>query len=118
MPGTPPPTLRRIADRVDSRLTDLLAIERDRWAALDPELAHPIDEIARLVLSGGKRLRPAFCHLAYVGAGGGADDEIDIDAGAAFELMHAFALFHDDVMDDAADAAGAADHARTRRREP
>ena len=25
-----------------------------------------------------------------------------IDAGAAFELMHAFALFHDDVMDDAA----------------
>ena len=27
--------------------------------------------------------------------------QIDIDAGAAFELMHAFALFHDDVMDDA-----------------
>ena len=26
---------------------------------------------------------------------------IVIDAGAAFELMHAFALFHDDVMDDA-----------------
>ena len=106
MPGTPPPTLRRIADRVDARLTELLGVERDRWAALDPELAHPIDEIARLVLSGGKRLRPAFCHLAYVGAGGGPDDVIDIDAGAAFELMHAFALFHDDVMDDAATRRG------------
>jgi geranylgeranyl diphosphate synthase type I len=106
MPATPPPTLRRIADRVDARLTDLLAVERARWAELDPELAHPIDEIARLVLSGGKRLRPAFCHLGYIGAGGGADDAIDVDAGAAFELMHAFALFHDDVMDDAATRRG------------
>jgi geranylgeranyl diphosphate synthase, type I len=30
-----------------------------------------------------------------------------VDAGAAFELMHAFALFHDDVMDDAASRRGA-----------
>ncbi len=30
-----------------------------------------------------------------------------IDAGAAFELMHAFALFHDDVMDGAATRRGA-----------
>jgi geranylgeranyl diphosphate synthase, type I len=58
------------------------------------------------VLSGGKRLRPAFCHWGYVGAGGGTDDQLDVDAGAAFELMHAFALFHDDVMDDAATRRG------------
>jgi geranylgeranyl diphosphate synthase type I len=106
MPGTPPPLLRRIADRVDARLAGLLADERERWSALDPALARPIDEIARLVLSGGKRLRPAFCHLGYIGAGGAADDTIDVDAGAAFELMHAFALFHDDVMDDAATRRG------------
>jgi geranylgeranyl diphosphate synthase, type I len=106
MPGTPPPTLRRIASRVDRRLTDLLDGERERWAAFDPDLGRPIEEIARLVLSGGKRLRPAFCHWGYVGAGGGTDDEIDIDAGAALELMHAFALFHDDVMDDAATRRG------------
>ena len=106
MPGTPPPSLRRLADRVDARLADLLATERERWSSLDADLAHPIDEIGRLVLSGGKRLRPAFCHWGYVGAGGGADDQIDIDAGAAFELMHAFALFHDDVMDDAATRRG------------
>jgi geranylgeranyl diphosphate synthase type I len=30
-----------------------------------------------------------------------------ISAGGAFELMHAFALFHDDVMDDAASRRGA-----------
>ena len=60
MPGTPPPSLRRLADRVDARLADLLATERDRWSSLDADLALPIDEIGRLVLSGGKRLRPAF----------------------------------------------------------
>ena len=63
-------------------------------------------EIRRLVLSGGKRLRPAFCHWAFVGCGGDPDDPIVTDAGAAFELMHAFALFHDDVMDDAESRRG------------
>ncbi len=106
MPGSAPTSLRSIADRVETRLDEFLAAERDRWAMFDPDLAQPIDEIRRLVLSGGKRLRPAFCHWGYVGAGGGTDDQIDIDAGAAFELMHAFALFHDDVMDDAATRRG------------
>ncbi len=96
-----PASLPQLAERVTARLDEFLTIERDRWAGFDAELAHPIDEIRRLVLSGGKRLRPAFCHWGYVGAGGGDNDQIDIDAGAAFELMHAFALFHDDVMDDA-----------------
>lgn len=120
MPGSPPPSLELIVDRVDERLTALLRTERERWAALNPELGHPIDEIARLVMSGGKRLRPAFCHWGYVGAGGATDDQIDIDAGGALELMHAMALFHDDVMDDAATRRGqptthslsAAEHAR------
>jgi geranylgeranyl diphosphate synthase, type I len=44
-------------------------------------------------------LRPAFCMCAYVGAGGDADDPIAIDAAAALELVHTFALVHDDVMD-------------------
>ncbi len=51
------------------------------------------------MLGGGKRLRPAFCHWAYVGAGGDPGTGVTVDAGAAFELLHAFALMHDDVMD-------------------
>jgi geranylgeranyl diphosphate synthase type I len=98
--------LRSIADRVEARLDELLSAERERWVAFDADLARPIDEIRRLVMSGGKRLRPAFTHWGYVGAGGGTDDQIDVDAGAAFELMHAFALFHDDVMDDAVTRRG------------
>ena len=101
-----PASLRPIADRVERRLERFLAPELDRWAAFDGDLREPMAEIRRLVLSGGKRLRPAFCHWAFVGCGGDPDDPIVIDAGAAFELMHAFALFHDDVMDDAESRRG------------
>jgi geranylgeranyl diphosphate synthase type I len=101
-----PSSLSHIARRVDARLQLLLDTERTRWSAFDPDLTQPIDEIARLVLAGGKRLRPAFCHWGFVGAGGNPDDQRVIDAGAAFELMHAFALFHDDVMDGSATRRG------------
>ena len=101
-----PASLRRIADRVAARLDEVLTPELERWAELDADLREPMAEISRLVLSGGKRLRPAFCHWGYVAAGGDPDDQIVADAGAAFELMHAFALFHDDVMDDAASRRG------------
>ena len=94
-----PQSLLDVASRVDKRLESLLAVERERWAKVDVDLVPPIDEIARLVLAGGKRLRPAFCFWGFVGAGGDPTDELVIDAGAALELLHAFALFHDDVMD-------------------
>ena len=94
-----PQSLLDVAYRVDKRLESLLAIERERWAKVDTDLVPPIDEIARLVLAGGKRLRPAFCFWGFVGAGGDPTNELVIDAGAALELLHAFALFHDDVMD-------------------
>lgn len=106
MTAAAPPSLLEIASRVSSRLDHVLGPELDRWARLDPDLEAPMAEIRRLVMSGGKRLRPAFCHWGYVVAGGDPADAIVADAGAAFELMHAFALFHDDVMDDAASRRG------------
>ena len=101
-----PPALAAIAERVEARLREFLEPEQARWAKFDAELAEPIAHIGRLVLAGGKRLRPAFCHWGFVGAGGDAADPMIANAGAAFELMHAFALFHDDVMDDAASRRG------------
>ena len=102
-----PPSLIGIADRVECRLDELIAAETARWTALDPELRAPFDALRSLVLSGGKRLRPAFCYWGWVGAGGADGDQVVIDAGAAFELLHAFALFHDDVMDGSASRRGA-----------
>lgn len=108
MPAEAPDSLRAIAHRVEQRLATFLAPELARWAEFDADLRDPMAEIQRLVLLGGKRLRPAFCHWGYVGAGGDPDDTVVVDAGAAFELMHAFALFHDDVMDDADSRRGQA----------
>jgi geranylgeranyl diphosphate synthase type I len=102
-----PASLTTIAARVEERLAGVLDGELARWSAFDGDLTQPLNELRRLVLAGGKRLRPAFCHWAFVGLGGDADDQRVIDAGAAFELMHAFALFHDDVMDDASERRGA-----------
>ena len=101
-----PPSLAVIAARVEQRLRTFLEPEEQRWSSFDADLAEPVREIGRLVLVGGKRLRPAFCHWGFVGAGGDPRDPMVTNAGAAFELMHAFALFHDDVMDDAASRRG------------
>ena len=104
--AAPPPSLAVIAAGVEARLRTVLDAETARWAAFDEDLLAPVQHIGRLVLGGGKRLRPSFCHWGFVGAGGHPDDHRVVDAGAALELMHAFALFHDDVMDDAVSRRG------------
>jgi geranylgeranyl diphosphate synthase type I len=101
-----PAALATVAGPVEARLREVLDAESRRWAAVDPDLEAPLQALARFVLAGGKRLRPAFCHWAFVGAGGATDDASVIDTGAAFELLHAFALVHDDVMDGSATRRG------------
>ncbi len=64
---------------------------------LSHELA-PFAEAAAALLSGGKRLRPAFCYWGHLGAGG-ADSDALLTAAASLELFQAAALVHDDVMD-------------------
>jgi geranylgeranyl diphosphate synthase type I len=102
-----PPSLAAIAVRVDERIARLLDEELARWSVADPELLVPLAALRDLVLAGGKRLRPAFCHWAFVGAGGDPLDELVIDGGAALELLHTFALIHDDIMDGSATRRGA-----------
>jgi len=87
-------------------LTGVLDAATAKWSEFDEDLRAPMEQIAKLVLGGGKRLRPSFCHWGFVGAGGAAHDPRVVDDGAALELMNAFALFHDDVMDDAASRRG------------
>ena len=103
----PPAQLAAIAAAVDRRVIELVDAEQRRWVAIDPELEGPFECIRTMVAAGGKRLRPAFCYWGFIGFGGDRDDPRIVDVGAAFELMHAFALFHDDVMDDAGTRRGA-----------
>jgi geranylgeranyl diphosphate synthase type I len=94
-----PEALDPVAGRVEARIDALLTAERRRWIAVDDALADPLDALREFVAAGGKRLRPAFCACAFVGAGGALDDQAVIDAAAALELVHTFALVHDDIMD-------------------
>ncbi|HVE45171.1 MAG TPA: polyprenyl synthetase family protein [Acidimicrobiales bacterium] len=96
---TPPASLAPIATRVNACIDRLLSDEVSRWAEVDPDLVDPLAVMRELVMAGGKRLRPAFCHWAFVGAGGDPGDPLVENAGAALELLHTFALIHDDVMD-------------------
>ena len=89
--GTPPTALTTVAAPVERRLAALLDQEIADWSAIDRDLTEPLESLRGFVLGGGKRLRPAFCHWAFVGAGGTPGDDAIVDAGAAFELLHAFA---------------------------
>ena len=96
-----------IVQRVDAVLSHALEHERSKWTAVDSDLAVVFDEISSLATS-GKRLRPQFAHWGWVAAGGDAQAETPDSIGAAIELLHIFALFHDDVIDDAGTRRGKA----------
>ena len=97
-----PPSLIEIGQRAAIRIDRLLAAEIRRWAAVNADLVEPIDSLRALVATGGKRLRPAFCAWGFAAGGGHIDDPLVIDAGAALELLHTFAIIHDDIMDGSA----------------
>jgi geranylgeranyl diphosphate synthase, type I len=94
-----PPSLAGVGERAEQRIIEVLDAELARWREVDEDLAQPLGALRELVRAGGKRLRPAFCHWSFVGAGGDAGDPLVVDVGAALELLHTFALVHDDVMD-------------------
>jgi geranylgeranyl diphosphate synthase, type I len=87
------PELRR---SIDDRLERVLRGRREDI----PDAVPLIDEIARVIEAGGKRLRPAFCYWGYRSATRDAQDPI-LNAAASLELLHTFAIVHDDIMDSA-----------------
>jgi geranylgeranyl diphosphate synthase type I len=94
-----------LRERVDALLGSFLRDARDEIAADDPGAAPLVNEVARMVAAGGKRLRPAFCFWGHLAAGGSDGDAI-LRAATALELLHTMALIHDDLMDDASERRG------------
>lgn len=84
--------------RIDTALAGFLSAVRTDVEAADPTALAMIDELMRVVGAGGKRLRPLFCYWGHRAAGG-ADSDAIVRAGAALELLHTFAIVHDDIMD-------------------
>lgn len=103
----PPHELVDVAAKVEIRLDQLFAEQSSHWTELDPRLAEAIDELGLVLRSGGKRLRAAFTYWAWRGTlTEPVDESLVIDVGTAFELLQAFALIHDDIMDDSATRRG------------
>ncbi|MGY4642747.1 polyprenyl synthetase family protein [Cellulomonas sp. URHB0016] len=91
-----------VRPRVDAILQQHVAQLRAVLAVASAD-AHVLADAVEQMLSGGKRLRAAFCYWswrAHGGRPGTAEAETVLRVGAALELFQAAALFHDDVMDD------------------
>ncbi|HEY5822662.1 MAG TPA: polyprenyl synthetase family protein [Propionibacteriaceae bacterium] len=95
---------------VDSRLDDAVAELMQIWHT-DLAEHRPVDvladkdlpELLKALSASGKRIRPTMCFWGWMAAGGrqgskGLDDVVQVSV--ALELLHVFALIHDDVMDE------------------
>ncbi|HET6529586.1 MAG TPA: polyprenyl synthetase family protein [Actinoplanes sp.] len=103
-----------VTEGVEGTLATFLAGQVNALDAVDPELGRFARITGNLVLSGGKRLRPTFAYWGWRGRVGPNDPvEPLLPAFAALELMHTFALVHDDVMDMSATRRGAPTAHRT-----
>jgi len=105
---------------VDGRLTEVVDDLQRVWsqellgdqpdAPVDILTDHDLPELVRgLTGVGGKRIRPSMCFWGWVAAGGreagrGFDDLLEV--ATALELLHIFALIHDDVMDESPSRRG------------
>jgi geranylgeranyl diphosphate synthase type I len=87
-------------DSLRARWTDLAAAVTPRDGVLHTDSV--LDLLEAMVRSGGKRFRPRMAHWGWVAGGGhrtGSGHDELVTVGAALELLHVFALIHDDVMD-------------------
>ena len=83
---------------INTSLTEFFEIESQYLRAIGSELDPVADALGRFLLDGGKRLRPLFAAIGFLGAQGTLTPEI-IRGVSSLELVHVCALIHDDVMD-------------------
>ncbi len=90
---------RAIADAVADELRSFFASRRALVDSVGPDFARAAADLESFVMRGGKRVRPAFAWLGWLGADGSADDQRVFRICAALELIQACALIHDDIID-------------------
>ncbi|MGB7982406.1 MAG: polyprenyl synthetase family protein [Candidatus Nanopelagicales bacterium] len=97
---TSPPrlTTEQLRSSVQGTLDEFVAEQAEILAGVSTDLV-PFTDTLRVLLAGGKRLRPAFCMWGYLGAGG-SEVSNALRAATSLEMLQACALVHDDVMDD------------------
>ena len=91
---------------INQALSAFIQEENLYLRSIGPELNPVADALERFLLDSGKRLRPLFAYVGYLGTGAEPSPEI-IKAASALELIHVCALIHDDVMDGSDTRRGA-----------
>ncbi len=94
------PTIAEFRATVDAELLAWLEDRELRLSHSGPLLA----EMSRLLAAGGKRLRPSFCYWGYRAAA--SHGPHIMRAAASLELLHTFAIVHDDIMDQSDERRG------------
>lgn len=90
--------LKAFKQRLDPKIGAYFDAVIKDVAKEDDLVADAIGNAKEIVLAGGKRLRAAFMYYGYLGAGGTEEEKI-LDASISVELIHAFLLVHDDIID-------------------
>ena len=91
--------LRKYQKEVDFLLQKYFKEEIAVAKQKDVVAVDAIKAIRKFTLAGGKRLRPALLYYAYLAAGG-TKKKVVKQASLSIELIHAFLLIHDDIMDN------------------
>ena len=92
------PGISEIRRSVDGHLEAFTLNRASELKAIDAHLEPVAAALSEFVLDGGKRFRPIFAYLGFLGAGASPSDQV-LRACSALELVHVCALIHDDVMD-------------------
>lgn len=96
-----PDPFRRMGNDVDDVVERFIASAHLDLGILDPLTAELTEPIARLYRAGGKRLRPCLVYCGHAASGAPQTPARENLAylAASIEMLHTFALLHDDVMD-------------------
>jgi geranylgeranyl diphosphate synthase, type I len=105
-PGHEPACAVPFAERLDAALAEGLTSYLHPLVAEAPELAELCASVETFVLAGGKRIRPHLLCAGWHAATGDPVPTAAVRFAVALELLHGFALAHDDIMDDSAERRG------------
>ncbi len=91
--------LNAIAKKIDNEVLKVFERELGKSSSISPAIKDVLNNAKPLVANGGKRIRGAFFYYSYLMHGGKSLKEALI-ATSFIELIHAYLLVHDDIMDE------------------
>ncbi len=91
-------TIKSLKRDIDAELQKYLFEIIKDIESQDKEVGRILRHMEKIIMSGGKRIRPILMYFGYVAAGG-RDKKKIIKASVGIELIHNYLLIHDDIID-------------------